>query len=156
MGILDKLKRPAPSPPDEMSRKRAVHLMLYFVCWIPPLLFPALSLSSMGCAIQYYDSKSGTEHIWGFGHMAMKPSAPVEGLKMTAYRTDVMGITIGRLREGVHFGMGWVGSQRIEVVDENTRLCLGWPHGSFYKARVGSEFPPKLEACGSARREEVP
>ena len=25
-----------------------------------------------GCAVHYYDKETGTEHLWGFGHLRMK------------------------------------------------------------------------------------
>ena len=32
------------------------------ICGLTILLTP-------GCALHYFDSKTGTEHVWGFGHM---------------------------------------------------------------------------------------
>ena len=73
----------------------------------------------------YFDAKTGTEHIWGIGHMAMKPSASSEGLKAVGRRTDVVGISIGKLQEDIHLELGWGSRQRIDIVDEGTQLCLG-------------------------------
>lgn len=52
---------------------------------------------SQGCACHYYDSKTGTEHIWGFGHMMMKATAQSEGVK-----------SIVRGNELIGFGAGWI------------------------------------------------
>jgi hypothetical protein len=110
-----------------------------------------------GCAVHYFDAKNNTEHIWGVGHMAMKVGAPNEGLKAVAVRTDVVGVAVGSLQKDVHLELGWGARQRIEIVDENTALCLAWPKGSFYNARVGSRFPFELEhRSDSETKEERP
>jgi hypothetical protein len=108
-------------------------------------------LATGGCAVHYFDPETGTEHIWGIGHMAMKPGAPREGLKVLARRTDVVGLTLGKLQQEVSVDVGWSVRQRMDVVDEDTQVCLAWPRGSFYNARIGSAFPPRLDDCGTAR-----
>jgi len=110
-----------------------------------------------GCAVHYFDADNNTEHIWGMGHMAMKIGAPHEGLKAVACRTDVVGVAVGSLQNDVHLELGWGARQRIEIVDENTALCLAWPRGSFYNARIGSKYPFKLEhPSDSETKEEKP
>jgi hypothetical protein len=110
------------------------------------VLFAAVAAFAVGgCAVHYFDAEHNTEHIWGVGHMAMKVSAPNEGLKAVAIRTDVVGVAVGSLHKDVHFELGWGARQRIEIVDENTALCLAWPKGSFYNARIGSRYPFELE-----------
>ncbi len=98
-----------------------------------------------GCAVHYFDVENNTEHVLGFGHMAMKVGAPHEGLKAIARRVDLVGVGVGSLDRDVHFECGWGVRQRIEVVDENTAMWLAWPTGSFYNVRVGSKFPFDLE-----------
>lgn len=124
------------------------------MCSIAYVVLVLMFLTASGCAIHYFDAESGTEHIWGVGHMAMKPAAPSEGLKAVGRRTDVVGISAGRLQEGTHLEIGWGVRQRIEIVDENTQLCLAWPRGSLYNARIGSAFPPELDECGSTPKEK--
>lgn len=77
------------------------------MCSIAYVVLLLIFLTTSGCAIHYFDSESGTEHIWGVGHMAMKAAAPSEGLKAVARRTDILGISAGRTREGAHFEIGW-------------------------------------------------
>ncbi len=40
------------------------------------ILMAIFSYLSTGCAVHYYDQATGTEHLWGFGHlkMAVHPS----------------------------------------------------------------------------------
>src|ERR1700680_3134687 len=81
-----------------------------------------LCLSSSGCAFEYFDARNGIEHVWGFGHIAMKVGKPNEGLKAVGHRTDSAGLSIGKTQEGYHLGLGWSSYQEIDVVDQNTRL----------------------------------
>lgn len=99
-------------------------------------------LACQSCAVHYFDPATGTEHIWGIGHLALKHGTPIEGLKAVGRRTDTVGVLIGRLENDAHFGVGWNARQEIEIVDENVQLKLDWPSGSFYDVRVGSWFPP--------------
>ena len=94
-----------------------------------------------GCAIHYYDPKTGTEHIWGIGHMAMKASVPEEGLKAVIRGSDVIGVGGGRSSSRSYFVVGWDKSQLIEITDEDTNVRLEWPQGDFVNIRIGSEAP---------------
>jgi hypothetical protein len=111
-------------------------------------------LATSGCAIHYYDSKTGAEHIWGFGHMVMKVSAPREGNRAIMRATEVVGVTIGK-GDGQHYlTVGWEKRQRMEIVGENTAIRLEGPRGDFVNIRVGSEWPVAFEDTDS-KNEEV-
>ncbi len=120
------------------------------------LLISLLMLGSSGCAIDYFDARNGIEHVWGIGHLAMKVGSPNEGLKAVGQRTDTLGLSIGKAQEGYHLELGWCSYQQIDVVDQNTQLCVAWPAGSLYSARVGSEFPPDISKCGHEKKEKNP
>lgn len=45
-----------------------------------------------GCTVYYYDPKTGAEHVWGIGHMAMKATVPQDGHRAVVRRTDVFGL----------------------------------------------------------------
>jgi hypothetical protein len=111
-----------------------------------------VSLTVGGCAIHYFDEATGTEHIWGFGHLAMKPGAPTEGVRAVARRTDIIGLSVGKVQEGPYLALGWDARQRIEILEDSTAVCLAWPQGSFYNARIGSHFPPKLDDCAQSAK----
>ena len=66
-----------------MSRFRQTAIVVFFV------------LLNGGCAIHYFDSETGTEHIWGFGHMQMKVSASNEGVRAIVRGTETVGVAIG-------------------------------------------------------------
>lgn len=94
-----------------------------------------------GCAIHYYDPKTQTEHLWGFGHMAMKVSAPQEGVRAVVRGVDTLGLGVGSLPGHGYFAAGWQSVRRLEIVDEHTAVRLEWPAADFFNVRVGSEFP---------------
>lgn len=119
-------------------------------CILISLLFASVG----GCAIDYYDARHGIEHVWGVGHVAMKVGSSTEGLKAVGSRTDSVGLSIGRAQEGYYLVLGWNSYQQIDVIDENTQLCLAWPAGSFYTVRVGFEFPPDITNCGREKKEK--
>src|SRR5437879_10792528 len=95
------------------GRKHVVDVSL--VRSLTSVVLVHILLTGNGCAVHYFDTKSGTEHLWGIGHMAMKPGSANEGLKAVGHRTDIVGVSIGKLREGVHFEIGWGSEQRVEI-----------------------------------------
>ena len=109
---------------------RARLLFVIAMCW-------ALA----GCAVHYSDSSTGAEHVWGFGHMVMKATVANEGKKAIVRGVSLLGVGLG-LEEGSPFLiLGWEERQRVDIVDENTTICLDGPHNDFLRLRVGSEFP---------------
>jgi len=114
------------------------------------LLAVAVAISS-GCAVHYYDDESNIEHIWGIGHMTMKPSPASEGVVAIGRRTDVIGLSFASVQEQLDVTLGWNAKQRIDIVKEDTKLCLAWPQGSFYNARVGTNFPQAPSTCGATQ-----
>jgi len=109
--------------------------------------------ATTGCAIHYYDLTTGTEHIWGIGHMAMKASAPREGLRAVVVGTDVFGLTGGNVGGQGYLTIGWERRRQIEVLDENTAIRLEWPDGDFFNVRIGSEWPHIADQPNSKEQE---
>lgn len=75
------------------ARRRSAGLVLAVLILMP---------SATGCAVHYYDAKTGTEHIWGFGHMKMRVTPPNEGLQTVVRGTDVIGASIGSAKGHAH------------------------------------------------------
>lgn len=94
-----------------------------------------------GCALHYYDKKTGAEHIFGFGHMVMKASAPENGHQAIVTGTDIVGLGLGKSREGGYLSLGWDNRRWIEIIDKNTTVDLVWPNGNFLNTRVGASWP---------------
>lgn len=93
-----------------------------------------------GCAIHYYDSKTGAEHIWGVGHIVMKAPPQLEGHRALIRGTEVIGFAVGNVGGQGYLTVGWEKRQRLDIVGENTSIRLEWPTGDLLNVRVGSEW----------------
>jgi len=109
-----------------------------------------------GCAIHYFDTKTGTEHIWGFGHMKMKAAPKEEGLQAIVRGTDVLGLSMGSADNQAYLTLGWHNIQRIDIVAESTAVRLEWPNSDFVNVRIGSEFPGIPSEPHLNQKEEKP
>ena len=113
--------------------------------------------STAGCAVQYYDRNTGTEHLWGFGHLKMRavprPTADEAGTN------SVMAFVTGARTAGLSFGFGqeFTGltagldaRSRLVIKNEESQFALVWPTNSIwlpnelrdlFTVRVGPDFP---------------
>jgi hypothetical protein len=104
------------------------------------LVFCAFTLMTNGCALHYYDTRSGTEHVWGLAHMRMK-SAPVDdGVGAVVTGIETHGLSLGLGRHESHVTAGWDNRRRI-VMGSNASVRLEWPNSSFFNVRVGTAPP---------------
>lgn len=110
-----------------------------------------------GCAIQYYDKQSGTEHLWGFGHLKMRAAARREdqppftnAVMAYALRTQTLGLNLGAGQEFAGVAAGWDCRSRVIIKTEDSSFYLLWPTNalwlpghmkSLFNVRVGPEFP---------------
>jgi len=109
-----------------------------------------------GCAVHYFDQKTGTEHIWGFGHMKMKVAPEEEGLQAVVHGTDVLGVSMGSANQQAYLTLGWHRLQRLDIVTESTAVRLEWPNSDFVNIRVGSSFPGIPDELNTKQKEENP
>lgn len=104
------------------------------------------ALSSSGCAVHYFDAATGSEHLWGFGHMVMK-SAPSTSPRQAVIRgTDVLGMGVGIGDPGHSLSIGWDSRRTVDIIDDDTRVDLRWPHSDFLSLRVGPPPVPNAAA----------
>lgn len=96
-----------------------------------------------GCAVHYYDKKTGAEHVFGLGHMVMKVSASENSHQAVVKGIDIVGLGIGQSKDGGYLSLGWDNRRWIEIIDKNTTVDLVWPNGSFLNTRVGSAWPQR-------------
>src|SRR5258708_18511956 len=94
-------------------------------------LLSCLLAMSTGCAVHYYDKQTGTEHLWGFGHLKMRavPQRGDESPFTNAVIAFVTGVrTLGfQLGAGEDFGglvAGWDSRSRIVINSENSHFYL--------------------------------
>ena len=109
-----------------------------------------------GCAVHYFDKKTGTEHIWGFGHMKMKVAPEEEGLQAIVRGTDVLGLSTGSADKQAYLTLGWHRIQRLDIVTESTAVRLEGPNSDFVNLRVGSKFPGIPDELHTKQEEKKP
>lgn len=102
-----------------------------------------LVAAQSACAVRYYDSRTQTEHVWGFGHLRQRVLAGGEGARAVVTGTTVVGVYAGKDGEGFSFGAGAETRRRIVVAD-NHALALAWPASGWFDVRLGSSFPVAL------------
>jgi hypothetical protein len=108
------------------------------------LVIPAAIAVMPGCAIHSFDQRTGTEHIWGFGHMRMKVAPPNEGLQAVLRGTDVLGLGLGLGDRESYLILGWHRSERLDILEQDAAIRLERPTSDFVTFRVGSKFPQEL------------
>ena len=74
---------------DERGRSAGTLRQLrYFKHYL--LKVPLLLLSCVlhaGCAVYFHDVETGADHVWGFGHLAMKVAPESEGKQAVMKKT---------------------------------------------------------------------
>jgi len=93
-----------------------------------------------GCAVHYYDPSTGTENLWGFGHMKMAVQPANEGVRAVINGTQTLGLGLGLGQQDYYVLAGW-NSQRMLRVADNTSVRFEWPTADFFNVRVGTNFP---------------
>jgi hypothetical protein len=93
-----------------------------------------------GCAVHYYDKATGTENLWGFGHLKMAVHPSDEGVAAVVKGTQTLGLGLGVGRQDYYLTAGW-SNQRYITVAENTSVRFEWPNADFFNIRVGTNFP---------------
>lgn len=104
------------------------------------ICFPVMFIT--GCAINYYDPATRTEHLWGVGHLTMKAIPPNDGLQAVVRGTESAGLSMGQLGGQRFLGVGVQRHERIDIVQSDTVICLDRPlDGGLFTVRVGSNWP---------------
>ncbi len=106
------------------------------------LVIVLLSLYLTGCAIYYRDLDSGAEHIWGFGHLAMKVTPPLEGKRAIIRRATLTGVAVGTGQGSFGISVGYDRNESILVYDENTAISIQRPpNNDFFYFKIGTAPP---------------
>jgi len=115
-------------------------------------------LFASGCALHYYDKSTGTEHLWGFGHLKMR--AVPQRDDQPPFTNAVMAFVTGIRTFGLHLGggedfgglvVGWDSRSRMVISSENSHFYLLWPTNTIwlpwdlrdrlFTVRVGTNSP---------------
>jgi hypothetical protein len=105
-------------------------------------VIPVILLNSLasGCAVHYYDKATGTENIWGFGHLKMAVHPSDEGVCAVVRGTQTLGVGLGLGQTDYYLTAGWE-NQRYVTVANNSSVRFEWPTADFLNVRVGTNFP---------------
>ena len=122
---------------------------------LTPFVSVALVLCVQGCAVHYFDSKTGTEHLWGFGHMKMAVQPSNEGVRAVVKGTQTLGVGLGLGHEDYYLSAGWNNQRMLKVADD-TCVRLEWPNGGFFNMRVGTNFPTQFLARSASLTNQPP
>lgn len=98
-------------------------------------------LLNAGCAVQYFDITTQTEHLWGFGHLRMKAVPANEGVQAVVKGTEILGASVKLGAEDYQLMFGWDRTSQMKLVSEGTSLRLEWPDSDMFKVRVGTSPP---------------
>lgn len=108
-------------------------------------LFASLGLT--GCAIQTWDAKTGTAHLYGFGHLKMRVVPAVDDAKVQAVAVGVQ--TIGlRFDANQHtngINLGYDNSSFVYAVSSDTSLRIESVHNDPFTLRLGTQ-PPSIKS----------
>ena len=103
-----------------------------------PLLTFCLAILPAGCSIHHFDDKTGTEHIWGIGHMTMRVSEPNEGVRAVVGQVQTVGLSAGSVQETGFATIGWQRLTRLLAIDADTTIRFEWPDSDLLDVRVGT------------------
>lgn len=101
-------------------------------------------LAAAGCAIHRYDARTGTEHVWGFGHLSMRVQPVTEGRQAVITGRSVAGLGIAAGRDTWGLSLGWDQVTRVNAWDDSVAVRVDWPTNSLADVRVGV-LPPWAE-----------
>ena len=94
-----------------------------------------------GCAVHWYDAETGTEHVWGLGHLAVKVTDPdKDGVRDVVRESTVVGLGGGAHESGGYAVLGYHSDRRM-IIRNDTNFWIGWTGHSLFRARVGA-VPP--------------
>jgi len=96
---------------------------------------------TFGCAVHYFDEETGTEHLWGVGHMQMRVAPPEEEVRAVVGQMRTLGLSVGQLQNNRHLALGWHSDTRLYMIDDDTSVRFEWPTSRLFNVRVGSEPP---------------
>jgi hypothetical protein len=105
-----------------------------YLAWI----FIIISITNSGCTVHYHDVSDNSDHVYGFGHLAMKVTT--NGSKQIAVAKQVS--TLGsELHAGDKIGLslGWSNEEEVRIFDKSTMISLEKPSGSsIFSSRVNN------------------
>jgi len=120
------------------------HACLVFRSVWKPGAVALIGLLLSGCAIYYRDRDTGAEHIWGFGHLAVKTLPPHEGKQALVQRMTLTGFAVGMDNGSLGVSAGYDRREHILIYEENTSITIErHPSNDFFNFKIGT-YPAAL------------
>jgi hypothetical protein len=95
-------------------------------------------LCTSGCAFQYFDKQTQTQHLFGLGHLSMRTATnDTQSAVITGIET--WGLSFGSTPDGAALNAGWVRSERAEVAPAQD-LSLRWQRGELQSLALDPSF----------------
>ena len=105
------------------------------------LIAPLLAIPCLGCAVQYYDAATQTQHIYGIGHIAYRVTQPEAAPEAVIVGTDIFGLGMGTTASTGGITLGYSSERRVEIIKRDASVTLGFPDSDLFNVVVGS-VPP--------------
>ena len=118
-------------------------------CGVPLAVLALLALAGTGCAIHRYDAATGTEHVWGIGHLSLRVQPVEEGRQAVITERSVAGLGLAAGKDAWGLSLGWDQVTRVNAWDDSVAVRVDWPTGSLADVRIGS-LPPWAEPGAGA------
>lgn len=96
-----------------------------------------------GCAVHYYEASTGTEHLWGFGHMKMRIVPAVDNPKIQAVAVGIqtIGARVDTANDTSGLSFGYSNTSVVTIVASDTALRLDTVGSDPFTLRLGTQFP---------------
>jgi hypothetical protein len=91
-----------------------------------------------GCAYRYVDA-SGTEHLWGIGHLTARVTRPTGELRATVTGASTVGLAIGAMPDEGYVALGYAHQERVQLADD-ALVCIARPQLGALGIHVGSRW----------------
>lgn len=77
-----------------------------------------------GCALHYYDQATGTDHLWGIGHLSMQVQISHNEQIALIRGLETFGIATGIGQDDNYFQTGWSRRQRLELLQPDAAIQI--------------------------------
>lgn len=116
---------------------------------IAPMLV-VMCVALTGCAVVYSDQSTGTVHVWGVGHIAMRATASNEGKQGIVRAVSACGVSTGVWDHEPFITVGWERKQRVDIVDSDTVIRIEQAGADLMNINIGSR--PPMVGAGMEKR----
>jgi hypothetical protein len=113
-----------------------------------------VAAANLGCALHYYDARTSTEHVVGLGYLRMRVDPSPNEPRAVVHGIGLLGASVGTTRGGAQLAVGWASESRVEILKDDTEICLEYPSG-LGDVRIGADAPPTFAGCVPRAEEQT-